>query len=298
MTVTTALETVDLTPRIGSELKIGKADLLSGEHADEIRKLLVARGALVVRGANLDDDELRTVARSLGDLRLGASKRGADGATLSEGEGGLLKVSLDEKVNPDYARFLFGNHLWHMDGTYEEIPPFATLFMPYKLSREGGDTMFASTYAAYEDLPEEEKAKLDKLRVVHTMPAALFPAKRNCTPEEFAVWTSYPERSHPLVWHHKSGRKSLVLSTSGAYVEGMHPAESHDLLQRLMVHATQDKYTYRHKWQPGDLAMWDNTGSMHRAMPFEKGSVREFHRCTLNGEEPITAVAEPELQAG
>ena len=59
--------------------------------------------------------------------------------------------------------------------------------------------------------------------------------------------------------------------------------------QRLMAHATQDKYVYRHKWQMGDLAIWDNTGAMHRVMPFDADSGREFHRCTLNGEEPITA---------
>lgn len=287
-----AIPSVDLTPRIGSELKLDKAALLSGDHSGEIRKLLVDRGAIVVRGLHLNDAELRTVARTLGDLRIGGVKRGADGKTLNEGDEGILKVSLDPKVNPDYARFLFGNHLWHMDGTYEEVPPFATLFTPYRLSEQGGDTMFASTYAAYEDLPDEEQSWLETLRVVHTMQAALFPAKRDCTPEEFALWCSYPQRSHPLVWQHKSGRKSLVLSTSGAYVEGMHPAESHDLLQRLMIHATQEKYVYRHKWQLGDLAIWDNTGAMHRAMPFEAGSKREFHRCTLNGEEPVTAPGE------
>lgn len=286
-----AIETSDLTPRIGSELKLGKAALLAGDHAEAIRQLLVDRGVLVIRGLHLDDAELRTVARGLGDLRIGGAKRGADGKTLNEGDEGVLKVSLDPKVNPDYARFLFGNLLWHMDGTYEQVPPFATLFTPYCLSEQGGDTMFASTYAAYEDLPADEQAWLETLRVVHTMQAALFPAKRDCTPEEFAVWCSYPQRSHPLVWQHKSGRKSLVLSTSGAYVEGMHTAESHDLLQRLMLHATQDKYAYRHKWQLGDLAIWDNTGAMHRAMPYEEGSKREFHRCTLNGEEPITAPA-------
>ncbi len=291
MSVTTGLDAIELTPHIGSELTIDKRTLLSGEQAGEIRALLVKRGALVVRGAHLSDEELRTVARSLGHLRLGGAKRGSDGKVLSEGDGGVLVVSLDPEVNPDYARFLPGNFLWHMDGTYEEVPPFATLFMPYRLSREGGDTMFASTYAAFEDLPTDEQARLEKLRAVHTMQAALFPSMRQCTPEEFAVWSSYPQRSHPLVWQHKSGRKSLVLSTSAAWIEGMHPAESHDLLQHLMRHATQDKYTYRHKWQVGDLAIWDNTGAMHRAMPYEENSVREFHRCTLNGEEPITAAA-------
>lgn len=287
-----ALATEDLKPTIGSELKCSKSALLSGEHASEIRDLLVRRGVLLIRGEGFDDDELRTVARTLGDLRLGSARRGADGATLYEGDEGVLKVSLDEKVNPQYARFLFGNQLWHMDGTYEEIPPFATLFTPKQLSSEGGDTMFANTYAAFEDLPEDEKAALEKLRVVHMMQAALYPAKRDCTPEEFAVWHSYPRRSHPLVWRHKSDRKSLVLSTSGACVEDMHPAESHDLLQRLMVHATQDKYTYRHQWRMGDLVIWDNTGTMHRAMPFASDSGRLFHRCTLNGEEAITGVDE------
>jgi alpha-ketoglutarate-dependent taurine dioxygenase len=284
-----ALSSVDLSPRMGSQVSIDKADLLGGAHAAEIRALLDQRGVLLFRGMAPSDDELRAIARTLGDLRIGASKRGADGKVLTEGDEGLLKISLDPEVNPDYARFLIGNHLWHMDGTYEEIPPLATLFTPYRLSKTGGDTCFANTYAAFEDLSEEEKAELEKLRVVHMMSAALYPAKRDCTPEEYAVWYSYPQRAHPLVWHHRSGRKSLVLSTSGAYVEGMHPAESHDLLERLMRHATQDQYVYRHKWQLGDLVIWDNTGAMHRVLPFDKESGREFHRCTLNGEEPITA---------
>jgi alpha-ketoglutarate-dependent taurine dioxygenase len=286
-----ALTSTDLSPRMGSQVTIAKADLLSGAHAKAIRELLDQRGVLLFRGVAPDDEELRTIARTLGDVRLGGSKRGADGKTLNEGEQGVMKISLDPKVNPEYARFLPGNHLWHMDGTYEEIPPLATLFTPFRLSKIGGDTCFANTYAAFEDLPDAEKRELEKLRVVHTMQAALFPAMRDCTPEEFAVWHSYPNRSHPLVWRHRSGRKSLVLSTSGAYVEGMHPAESHDLLERLMRHATQDKYVYRHKWQLGDMVIWDNTGAMHRVLPFDKESGREFHRCTLNGEEPIRAAA-------
>ena len=286
-----SLSAVDLAPRMGSRVEIAKADLLSGVHAQDIRALLDRRGILLFRGIHPSDEELRAIARTLGDLRIGESKRGADGVTLKEGDEGVLKVSLDPEVNPDYAKFLLGNHLWHMDGTYEQIPPFATLFTPFRLSRDGGDTLFASTYAAYEDLLDDEKARLGGLKVVHTMQAALFPVMRNCSAEEFAVWSSYPQRSHPLVWHHKSGRNSLVLSTSAAWIEGMHLSESHDLLQLLMAHATQDKYIYRHQWQPGDLVVWDNTGAMHRVMPFDAESGREFHRCTLNGEEPISAAA-------
>ena len=149
----------------------------------------------------------------------------------------------------------------------------------------------ANNYNAYEELCAEDKVLCNSLRVIHTMQAALFPAKRDCTLEEFALWSSYPNRSHPLVWQHKSGRKSLVLSTSASYVEGMHPAQSHDLLQRLMAHATQPHNVYRHSWQMGDLLIWDNTGTMHRVLPFDEDSGRELHRFTLNGEEPVGAAA-------
>ncbi len=93
------------------------------------------------------------------------------------------------------------------------------------------------------------------------------------------------------MWHHKSGRKSLVLSTSASHVVGMHPADSQDLLRRLMVHATREEYIYRHQWRMGDLLMWDNTGTMHRVRPFDPESGRQLHRFTLNGEEPIVGVA-------
>jgi len=278
-----ALESTDLTPRVGSEFRIDREALLSGAHARKIRDLLVARGVIIARGLHLTDDEQRQLARSLGDLRLGTVKK--------EGDEGLMKVTFDEKVNPEYAKFFFGSQLWHMDGTYEEVPPFATLLTPRVLSETGGQTEFANNYAAYEDLPDDEKTFLDGLSVVHTMQAALFPGKRDCTVEEFALWHSYPNRVHPLVWHHKSGRRSLVLSTSASHVVGMHPAESHDLLQRLMAHATQPQYVYRHAWQMGDLLIWDNTGTMHRVLPFPAESGRQLHRFTLNGEEPVSAAA-------
>ncbi|MFM5906398.1 MAG: TauD/TfdA dioxygenase family protein [Novosphingobium sp.] len=278
-----AIKSAPLTERTGSEIFVDRDELLSGAISADVRALLVERGVLIARGLNLSDEEQRALARSLGDLRLGTVKQ--------EGEEGLMRVTFDEKVNPEYAKFFFGSQLWHMDGTYEEVPPFATLLTPRVLSDTGGQTEFANNYAAYEDLPDGEKALLDRLKVVHTMQAALFPGKPDCTVEEFALWHSYPNREHPLVWHHKSGRKSLVLSTSGSHVVGMHPAQSHDLLSRLMTHATQPQYVYRHSWQMGDLLIWDNTGTMHRVLPFPPESGRQLHRFTLNGEEPVSAVA-------
>ncbi len=275
------LTSIALTPRTGAEVKISREALLSGSHSQALRALLVARGVLVVRDLHLTDAEQRGFARTMGDLRLGTVKK--------EGDEGLQKVTLDETENPDYARFFFGSQLWHMDGTYEEVPPFATILTPRVLSNTGGDTEFTNNYAAYEDLPDSEKPFLDTLLVAHSMQAALFPAKPDCSPEEFALWCGYPVRRHPLVWRHKSGRKSLVLSTSASHIIGMHPTESRDLLNRLMAHATAPQYIYRHKWRMGDMLMWDNTGTMHRVLPFDARSGRRLHRFTLNGEEPVTA---------
>ena len=278
-----ALQAIDLTPRVGSEFRIDRDVLLSGAQALQIRDLLVQRGVIIARGLHLSDDEQRALARTLGDLRLGTVKK--------EGEEGLMKVTFDKKINPEYAQFFFGSQLWHMDGTYEEVPPFATLLTPRVLSETGGQTEFCNTYAAYEDLSEADKALIDGLQVIHTMQAALFPGKPDCSVEEFALWSSYPNRAHPLVWHHKSGRKSLVLSTSGSYIVGMHPAQSRDLLTRLMAHTAQPQYLYRHTWQMGDLLIWDNTGTMHRVLPFPDDSGRQLHRFTLNGEEAVRGAA-------
>jgi alpha-ketoglutarate-dependent taurine dioxygenase len=272
-----------LKPCVGSELKLGKAELLGGALRDEIRALLVERGVLIVRDMELTDEEQRGLARQMGDLRTGTVSK--------EGDEGLMKITLDAQQNPDYADFFPGSLLWHMDGTYDEYPPFATILRPIVLVEEGGETEFANNYAAYEDLPAEEKARLDRLKVVHTMLAAMVHACPDADLKQVERWMSYPDRVHPLVWQHRSGRKSLALSTSCSHVVGMHAADSHDLLGRLMAHATQDKYVYRHEWRKNDLLMWDNTGTMHRARPYDAAAGRLLHRFTLNGEEPITAVA-------
>lgn len=278
-----ALNAVELKPKIGSELKADAATLLSGAHASEIRALLVRRGVLIVRGIDLSDEQQRGFTRSLGDLRLGSTRK--------EGDEGLMKVTMDKAVNPEYAEYFPGTFFWHMDGSYDAVPPFATVLSPRVLAPAGGQTEFANNYAAFEDLPKAEQQYLETLKVVHTMQAAMFPAIPNATLRDFQNWLNFPERIHPLVWRHKSGRKSLVLSTSASHVVGMHPADSRALLDRLMAHATQDQYVYRHEWRMGDLLMWDNTGTMHRVRPYDTDCGRELHRFTLNGEEPIDAAA-------
>ena len=278
-----ALDAIELKPKIGSEIRVSRADLLGGTLRDAIRAKLVERGVIVFRDMELSDSEQRDLARQLGDLRTGSVSK--------EGDEGLMKITLDAAENPDYVDFFPGSLLWHMDGTYDAVPPFATILRPIRLVSEGGQTEFANNYAAYDDLPADKKAALDRLQCVHTMLAAMVHAVPDAPFDKVQRWMSYPDRVHPLVWAHQSGRRSLALSTSCSHILGLYPADSHDLLNRLMRHATQEAYVYRHEWRPNDLLMWDNTGTMHRARPYDPGAERLLHRFTLNGEEPITAVS-------
>ncbi len=277
------INAIKLTPLVGSELKLEGEALLSGDYRDEIRQLLVQRGVLIVRDLELSDQQQRQFTATLGDLRLGTVSK--------EGDEGLMKVTLDQKNNPEYADFFPGTMFWHMDGTYDATPPFATVLRPIVIAPEGGQTEFANTYAAYEALSAEQKARVDTLQVVHSMQAAMFHACPEADLEQIQRWCSYPTRTHPLVWEHKSGRKSLALSTSCSHIPGMAPVDSFEFLQDLLRHATQPQFVYRHEWRPNDLLIWDNTGTMHRGRPYAADSGRLMHRFTLNGEEPIRAVA-------
>jgi alpha-ketoglutarate-dependent taurine dioxygenase len=203
-----------------------------------------------------------------------------------QGEDQIYKVTLDKTVTKT-ADYLLGTFHWHIDGTTDSIPSRASLLSARRLSETGGQTEWANTYAAYEELPPEEKDAIDGLRVVHSAETIERVARPDFTEEDVADWRTRPLRSHPLVWSHVSGRKSLVLGATASHVEGMEPDESRALLNHLMEQATQPQLVYQHEWQVGDLVIWDNTGTMHRVVPYSADSGRLMHRTTLVGEEPL-----------
>jgi alpha-ketoglutarate-dependent taurine dioxygenase len=101
----------------------------------------------------------------------------------------------------------------------------------------------------------------------------------------------FPPKEQPLVWKHRSGRKSLALGVHACAIVGVSAGEGDRLLAELMRWATQPQYVYRHSWHLGDTVMWDNTGTMHRVTAFDEACGRRLHRTTLLGEEPLVAAA-------
>jgi alpha-ketoglutarate-dependent taurine dioxygenase len=197
----------------------------------------------------------------------------------------LYKVSLDTEVNKQ-ADYLKGSLYWHLDGTMNEVPILASLLQSVALGNEDeGDTEFCNTYAAYDSLSDEDKAELESLRVMHSAWNTLFYYQPEPDIKTLRQMQAIGDRELPLVWTHRSGRKSLVLGATARHVVDMDFRLSAELLVRLRDWATSPQFTYRHRWSVGDLVIWDNTGTMHRATPYDPTAGRLLQRTKLAGEE-------------
>jgi alpha-ketoglutarate-dependent taurine dioxygenase len=268
------LKVRDLTPRIGSEIVTDVETLLSGRESAHIREVLEQRGVVYFRGLEISDAQQVAIAKTLGTI------------VANEGEEGIYKISLDDKVN-QRAKYLKGSLFWHFDGSLQPYPNLATVLHAITLSESGGDTEFCNTYAAYDDLPDTDKELIADLRVVHSAERSQYYVTPEMSHDEILFWQNSPTKACPIVWTHQSGRKSLLLGATADYVVGYSVEESRALLARLRDWATQPQYVYRHEWQVGDLIIWDNTGTMHRALPYAVDSGRLMHRTILAGEEPL-----------
>lgn len=268
------MQVSDIKPSVGSEVTIARDDFLSGKYAKDIERLLVERSALVFREMHLTDEEQLQFASTLGEV-------------VPLGEDGVSKISLDPTVS-DTADYTRGAFFWHIDGANDLVPAKATMLTAKVLSEEGGDTLICNTYAAYADLPDEEKQALEGIKVRHALEATQKLVHPQPTADMLARWRTRPSQTHPLVWHHQHGGTSLLLGATCLYVHDVSYEDSTMLLSRLQGYATQDKYVYRHKWKVGDFLLWDNTGTMHRAGNYALDSDRLMHRTTLHGEEPVT----------
>jgi alpha-ketoglutarate-dependent taurine dioxygenase len=238
---------------------------------------LEANGVLVFPELHIDDATQVAFTRKLGEPVL-------FGARPDFPE--LMLVTLDKAKNPG-ADYLRGTVEWHIDGAQDEIPAMATLLSAKVVAASGGETEFASTYVAYDELTDAEKERFADVRVVHSLAGTQRLVNPDATPEQVAAWDRTPTREHPLVWQHRSGRRSLVIGSTAVQIVGMGPDEGQALLADLLARTTTPDHVYRHEWTVGDLVVWDNRGVIHRVLPYDPSSAREAHRTTIQGDEPI-----------
>ncbi len=269
-----ALHATDISLLIGSKVHLDKAALLSGEYAADLRELLERRGVIVFPQINFSDEEQIAFTRTMGRF-------------LTEMEGQeVYNITLDKSLNQK-SEYLKGSLYWHADGTMNKVPIGVAILTSKVLPTWGGNTEFCNTYAAYDLLPEEEKKQIEGLRAMHSAWTSLFYYEPEPSYAKLEEMIRIGEVELPLVWKHRSGRKSLVLGCTAHHVIDMNPTQSTRLLVRLRDGATQPRFVYSHEWSVGDAVMWDNTGTMHRAMPYDPDCGRLLHRTKTEGEEPI-----------
>ena len=186
-----------------------------------------------------------------------------------------------------------GSKFFHSDLSYLAEPSLGSVFYCLECPDEGGETAFASMFAAYDALPEERKRWLRGRNVVNDY---VWNYERNLKkkrgPLTEAQKAKTPPVVHPAVLRHpENDRNALYVSDNvSRCFEGMEEAESRKIIEELTAFSTQSEFVYTHKWTPGDVLIWDNRSSVHKACPFdEEGSRRRMNRTTIRGKRPVAA---------
>jgi len=277
--------TITITPindQMGASITgITGAEAATPEVARQLQGALDEYGVVVLPELNISDDDLAALARLLGEVVLPPYGALADHPEISP----VTRDPAQDKL----ARYREANVNWHIDGTTSDAPDKMTLLTARRTAENGeGNTEFANTYAAYRALPDDDKALIDGLRVRFSADSAYRKVDPNPSEKAVAQWATVPKSEHPLVWKRQDGRRSLVMGSTAEAVIDMPDDEGQALLRRLLDWATQPEFTLSHSWREGDLVIFDNTGLLHRAMPYSATSPRLMHRATIAGDEPFS----------
>ncbi len=264
-----------LSGSIGAEVRgvTLRPDMPAAEIA-ALRRLWLDHSVLFFRDQSLTAPELAAFARRFGEVIHYPFLKG-----LEEAPEVIPVVKLEHETQN------FGG-LWHADTTYLPQPPMATMLIARELPPQGGDTLFASGYAAYEGLSAGMQRLLAPLRAVFSSVKAEFSRTREDRGADAP--RQVREAEHPVVrTHPETGRKSLYVNFGHTLrFKDMTVAESEGLLNWLFAHQAKPEYTCRFAWEPGSIAFWDNRCALHNPINDYHGHKRLLHRVTLAGDTP------------
>ena len=245
---------------------------------------------LIFHDQAFTDEQQLAFTQSLGaiELAIGVSLRKPEEQRLPST---FADVSNLDKEGKPFARddrrrlYALGNQLWHSDSSFKVVPAKYSLLHARQVVSKGGNTEFADMRQAYEALDRETKAICEPLICEHSQMFSR--AKHGFTefaPEERARFKPVLQRLVRV--HPSTGAKSLYLSSHAGRIVGWPEPEAKAFLMDLNEMATQREFVYAHKWRVGDLVMWDNRATMHRARPFPHDEPRDVRRTTLMGDAP------------
>jgi alpha-ketoglutarate-dependent 2,4-dichlorophenoxyacetate dioxygenase len=252
---------------------------------DAIEDAINRYAVVVFHGQKLTDEQQVAFARHFGPIHSSAQKARHTGikhrlasneiADISNLDGDSKVLEQNAKRRLDWL----ANRLWHTDASFREIPGALSMLYAHVIPDEGGDTEFADLRAAYDALPAATKHQLEELVAMHS----IFHSRGQLdvtkyTQEELASLPPVPQRV--VRTHPGSHRKTLYVASHASHIVGMPVPDGRLLLMELIEHATQKQFVHAHKWREGDLVIWDNRCTMHRARPFDTTRVRDLRRVT------------------
>ncbi|MGG1290433.1 TauD/TfdA family dioxygenase [Bacillus smithii] len=268
-------EVKPLTPIIGAEIiGIDLREPISPELQAELNRALLEWKVLFFRNQKITSEQQRAFARLWGELEVHPF------------------YPVEEDQSEEIVRFSKGKketgkeNIWHMDVTFRPNPAKAAILRLIEVPPVGGDTLWADMAAAYDNLPDEVKERIDHLTAIHDFTPAFSDL---LTPEELAVQQEkFPPVEHPVVrTHPETGRKTLFVNPSfTTRIVGLDPDESEELLQYLFRQAHIPEYQVRFRWEKDSIAFWDNRATQHYAVSDYYPNPRKAERVAIVGDRP------------
>jgi taurine dioxygenase len=263
---------------VGAEiLGLDLADTLPDATIDAIRHALFQHGVVFFRDQKLTPEQHVAFAQRFGAINVNRFFKTVDGYPM------IAEV----RKEPDQVGNIGGG--WHTDHSYDQAPAMGSILYAREVPETGGDTLFASMYAAYDALSDGLKRTLESLQALHSsrhvFGVEAYAGRGDLKGRYLNPEAATQDAVHPVVVRHPgSGRKALYVN-SGFTVRfvGWTDEESRPLLQYLYQHAARPEFTYRFQWREGSLAFWDNRCTWHYALNDYHGHRRLMHRITVEG---------------
>ena len=263
------IEITPLTPHLGGEISgVDLTKPLNDGQVAALRKALLDHGVIFFRDQPLDFEQLKQLGRYFGELH------------IHSGVAGLPEHPEIVRIHADAESKFVAGEDWHSDLTCDPVPPLGSALALHTIPPCGGDTAFASMYAAYEALSPRMKAYLDGMQALHDG-ARVFAA---FSPPD----KKFPKSEHPVVrTHPETGRKALFVNKQ--FTEkllGVPKDESDAVLRFLVAHCARPEFQARFKWRQHSIALWDNRAVQHSAIWDYFPQVRSGFRVTIAGDKP------------
>ena len=269
------LEVRKVTPNCGAEIEgVDLSQPLDDATIREIEKALVEHTVVFFHDQRLTPEQHKALGRRFGELHIHPAY-----PNLLDGHPEIMVIYADET-----SKRVAGEN-WHSDVSCDPEPPLGTILHMHEVPPVGGDTLFASMYAAYETLSEPMKRLLDGMTAIHDG-EHVYRGRYEGAREE---GKAYPRAEHPVIRTHPvTGRKALFVNSEfTTRIVQLKPNESDAVLQMLYRHIETPELQCRFRWRPGSIAFWDNRCAQHHAMWDYYPHRRRGLRVTIKGDAPF-----------